>query len=81
MGFDYIEKVPLLSSLLWPLALDVEYLFLVGLSLFVTDYLAVHCDFDVFVTRGELKSFYFTILSFFRDLSLIFIELFTMEAE
>ena len=48
--------VPSLSS-------GVDYLFLVGSSLFVVDgCLAVSCDYGVFV-RGELKSFYFTTLS------------------
>ena len=76
MGFDYIEKAPLLSSL-------VASCFGCRVSFFgmVESFLSVRCDFDVFMTRGELRSFYFTILSFFHDLSLIFIELFTVETE
>ena len=69
MGFAYIAKAPLLYPMDSSLPLVVDYLFwsfpgfFVFLGFFVNGCSAVSCDFGVFVTGGELKSFYSTILS------------------
>ena len=64
MGFDFIITVPLLPSHCGILPLDVWGIFYWYLSAFFVDgFSAVSCNFDVFVRRDELMSFYSTILS------------------
>ena len=59
MGFVYIMKAPLLPSCYGFFRMS----FLLVFSLFVDDYSEVSCDFGVFMSGGELESFYSTVFS------------------
>ena len=64
-GFAYIVKGPFLLSLCGFFVFVCRIYFLVGFSLFCWWFSAISCGVCVFMRGGELKSFYFIILSCF----------------
>ena len=64
MGFDCITNAPLLLShgFFFVFGCRISF-FGIIFSLFIDCFLAIHCDFDIFIRGDKLQSFSSTIVS------------------